>query len=125
VPEAEEEVRSLVRQLLQAVQTRDRVLLDRLLRPDYAYITEEGQRFTREESMGALDHQTAFELMELEPINVIVHGDEAKANYVATGEGTVGGRHVRGMFRIKQKMIRTNGKWQIFETRTKVIAPLY
>jgi hypothetical protein len=120
-----EQIRSVVRQLIQAVETRDRVLLDKLLRREYVYITDDAQRFSREQCLGVLEHQTAFELLELEPIKVISHGKEATASYVATGDGLLDGRPIRGMFRIDQKMICERGKWQIAETHTKIVAPLY
>jgi hypothetical protein len=119
------QVRSVVRLLIQAVETRDRVLLEKLLRKDYVYHTDDGQRFTREQCLGVLEHQTAFELMELEPIKVFVHEKEATASYVATGDGILDGRPIRGMFKIEQKMICERGKWQIGETHTKIVAPLY
>lgn len=120
-----EEIRSIVRQLIQAVETRDKVLLERLLRDDYIYITDQGESFTREQCLSVLEHQTAFELLELEPIKVIAHGTEAWASYVATGDGLLDGRPIRGMFRIDQRMTYEQNRWQIAETRTKIVAPLY
>ena len=96
-----------------------------MLRKEYIYFTDDGHRYSRELCMEVLEHQTAFELMELEPIKVNIHGDNATASYVATGDGTLGGRPVRGMFKIEQRMIRENENWQIAETHTKIIAPLY
>ena len=100
-------------------------MLDKLLSSEYVYITDDGQRFSREQCLSVLDHQTAFELLELEPIKVILHGNEAQASYVATGDGILDKRPIRGMFRIDQKMICENGNWLIAETHTKIVGPLY
>lgn len=109
---AQQEIRSLYNQWMEAVQHRDTSTLDHILGEEYIYTASGQGRWTRQ---GWLETVPVYEIhsFEFPHIDVRVYGDVAVAVCEYRQTATVRGEVRSGDFLITDVWVKRDGRWQV------------
>jgi uncharacterized protein (TIGR02246 family) len=123
--QAEQEVRTLFQQFLQALARRDVVWLDRLWTDDYTFINPMGQLVTKKERLANLTSgATSLETIDhVSDVLVRFYGDTAVMTSRAAVVGHYSGQEGSGDYRGMTVWVKRDGRWQLAANQITLIAP--
>ena len=118
---AEQELITLEREWMEAIQRKDLAALDRLVGPDYAYTASGQGRWPRQRWMEtvAVYDVHAFTFLD---IDVRVYGDVAVVLPHVRQTATVAGATRSGEFLITDVWVRRGDRWQVV-ARSSILMP--
>jgi uncharacterized protein (TIGR02246 family) len=121
---AEQEVRALEAQLVQAAQKNDPSFLEQHATDDYVVITGMGDRLTKDQAVQYMrSGRVHYQSIEPRDMNVRVYGNTAIVN----GESSINlvrdGKPVSGDFRYTRVWVKQDGGWKIASFESTPIQP--
>ena len=119
---AEQEVRAVLKQMIDADLNGDAAVLDRTTTDDYTITRDNGVVRNKIETLdGIKTGNTKFESFTTSDVNVRVYGETAVVTFLADIKGSRAGKDMSGQFREVRVFVKRGGKWRaVMAQRTRV-----
>jgi ketosteroid isomerase-like protein len=119
---AEQEVRAVLKQMIDADLNGDAAVLDRTTTDDYTITRDNGVVRNKIETLdGIKTGNTKFESFTTSDVNVRVYGETAVVTFLADIKGSRAGKDMSGQFREVRVFVKRGGKWRaVMAQRTRI-----
>ena len=119
---AEQEVRGVLKQMIDADLKGDAAVLDRTTTDDYTITRDNGVVRTKAETLqGIGDGSTKFESFDVSDIRVRIYGETAVVTFQGAIKGSRAGKDMSGQFREVRVFIKRGGNWlAVLAQRTRI-----
>lgn len=123
--QAEQPVREVLREMIDADLKDDAAELDRTLAEDYVIIRDNGVVRSRAETLeGIKNGSTKFETFELSDVRVRLYGSTAVVTFHGSITGSRAGKDMSGQFREVRVFVNRAGTWRaVLAQRTRIAGP--
>jgi type V secretory pathway adhesin AidA len=120
--DAEQEVRTVLKQMIDADLKVDAAALQETLTYDFNIVTENGIARNRAETLdGIRSGSTKFESFDAADVQVRIYGDTALVTFVETIKGSRAGKNMSGQFREVRVFVRGDRNWRaVLAQRTRI-----
>ena len=121
---AEQEVRSVLKQMIDADLKGDADALDRTTTDDYTITRDNGVVRSKAETLqGIKDGTTKFDSFEASDIRVRIYGATAVVTFHEDIKGSRVGKDMSGQFREVRVFVKDGGKWRaVMAQRTRIVS---
>jgi hypothetical protein len=119
---AEDEVRGILKQMIDADLKGDADALDRTTTEDYTITRDNGVVRSKAETLqGIKDGTTKFDSFEVSDVSVRVYGQTAVVQFHEAIKGSRVGKDMSGQFREVRVFVKSGGKWRaVMAQRTRI-----
>ncbi len=119
---ADQEVRAVLKQMIDADLKGDAAALDRTTTDDYTITRDNGVVRNKAETLqGIRDGNTRFESFDVSDIRVRIYGETAVVTFHEAIKGSRAGQDMSGQFREIRVFIKRNGNWRaVLAQRTRI-----
>ena len=119
---ADQEVRGVLKQMIDADLKGDAAVLDRTTTDDYTITRDNGIVRNKAETLqGIKDGSTRFESFDVSDIRVRIYGETAVVTFHEAIKGSRAGKDMSGQFREIRVFIKRSGNWRaVLAQRTRI-----
>jgi len=121
---AEQEVRGVLKQMIDADLKGDAGALDRTTTDDYTITRDNGVVRSKAETLqGIKDGTTKFDSFEVSDVTVRIYGQTAVVRFHEDIKGSRVGKDMSGQFREVRVFVKSAGKWRaVMAQRTRIVS---
>ncbi|MGD0906724.1 MAG: nuclear transport factor 2 family protein [Candidatus Acidiferrales bacterium] len=121
---AEQEVRGVLKQMIDADLNGNAGALDRTTTDDYTITRDNGVVRSKAETLqGIKDGTTKFDSFEMSDIRVRIYGQTAVVTFHEDIKGSRAGKDMSGQFREVRVFVKSGGKWRaVMAQRTRIVS---
>jgi len=121
---AEQQIKALHAQLIEATLKHDPGFLEKYLADDYMAIRNDGKLTTKaQEIKNYKSGVTKYESIEIREATTRIYGDTAIYNSLNSIKGTINGKPYSGDVRNTRVWIKQNGNWKIVAFQATQVVP--
>jgi ketosteroid isomerase-like protein len=120
----EQEVRGVLKEMIDADLKGDADALDRTTTDDYTITRDNGIVRSKAETLqGIKDGTTKFDSFELSDVRVRIYGATAVVTFHGDIKGSRAGKDMSGQFREVRVFVKRGGKWRaVMAQRTRIVS---
>ena len=119
---AEQEVRNVLKQMIEADLHGDAAALDRTTTEDYTITRDNGAVRSRAETLqGIKDGSTKFDSFDYSDVRMRIYGETAVVTFREAIKGSRAGKDMSGEFREVRVFVKHGGSWRaVLAQRTRI-----